>query len=56
MILMRDRMSEYERWQRDERRAARRAQVIGWGLMILSAVFMVLVLWLAIVGAIVVFG
>jgi hypothetical protein len=53
---MRDRMSEYERWQRDERRARRRALVVSWGLLILSAVFTVFVGWMAIVGMIVVFG
>lgn len=49
-------MNGYERWQRDERRKRIAWALVGWGLAILSAAFMVLVMWAAIVGFMVIFG
>jgi hypothetical protein len=48
--------SDYERWARRERRRRILWALGSWALMILSAAFMVLIGWLAIVGAIAVFG
>jgi len=33
-----------------------RERIVAWGLVLLSAVFMVFVLWCAIIGMVVVFG
>ena len=49
-------MNDFERYHRRERRRLMRERIVAWGLVLLSAVFMVFVLWCAIIGMVVVFG
>jgi len=48
--------SEWQVWAEQERRREQRAKILGYLLMVASGTLMAIVLWLAFVGFVAVFG